>query len=1376
MRDLDERFHQEWLGLAQPSEGLVFSVPVLADAQITPHVRRSLTDELREFLREPSAPRAQPDEGPPDSDAELAGLTAAPAAGPVLRDLRAFFRGFLGYSQHPEQWAERDALPAALSFHAPEGQQELRPSFAILDLPDAADASAPPAYLALVWDLADDTGPDVAPTLSLDKTETTTGAWSYTPTAKLERLLRHAGVPVGFVSNGRELRLVYAPAGETSAHLTFRVSDMLEPAGRPILAALELLFHARRTYGAAREATFTGLLAESRRRQADVTHELAQQVFEAVELLVQGFEAASLRDGKAGVDWLRAALEGANQDGIHDPDHFYNGVLSVVLRLVFLLYAEDTGLLPVDHEVYAAHLSVGGLYEDLLADAGAHPESMHHRFGAYGRLLALFRAVYLGVSHGSLLLPPRRGRLFDPNEYPFLEGGLPGWTSPVQLAEARAEATPPSLDDGTLHRVLRRLVVFKGQRLSYRTLDVEQIGSVYESLMGFHVLRVESPAVRLGKHGVWVELDALRALRPSERQALLKEQCGLSAPQIKRVEDALKLGSPSDVAEAVLDLSPGGKAKRQSHFAEAGRLVLQPGEERRRSGSHYTPRVLTEKVVRRTLEPILACLGPAPTASQILQLKVCDPAMGSGAFLVEACRFLAEQLVAAWTRSGELTALAHEHGEPLLFARRLVAQRCLYGVDKNAAAVELGKLSLWLVTLSRTLPFTFLDHCLRHGDSLVGLDLSQIRAFHWAPSPQLETCSALLTDALDQALEHRANILELASRDDTPSQREKTRLLEYAEQATARVRLLADVCVGAFFAQGKDKARQQERDRRLALVQRFFDADAGEDARGQVEAELRELAAVIRAQHAPFHWMIEFPEVFYQERPDPLAGGETNGAAFMEAFVGNPPFMGGSSVSLRLGDSYRDWLLAQHKDSHGNSDLAAHFFRRVAVLLGSHGAYGLISTNTIAQGDTRATGLMSLLASGWRIYDATSSMVWPGAAVVTVSIVHGARGMPARSASCLLDAVPVETINSRLRPKPERAEPTQLQTARSVTASLGTRVDGAGFILTPIEREHMIELDTRNGEVISPYIGGEEVNTNPEQLHDRYVINFRKMAVETARHWQTLMARVEATVRPAREQVRTNTGMGGHGKKYWWQFTARRDALYAALEPLNRCLVTSSVSKHLVFAFQPTDRIFAHSLYVFPLSSDTAFAILQSRVHEPWARLLCSSLEDRLRYAASDCFETFSFPEPDPGTVIATLEILGAQLYEARAQFMRDTDQGLTKTYNALKDPANEDAAILHLRQLHEQMDRAVLDAYGWKDLAVPPYCPKTSEEKHALEAFKDEVIDRLYALNEARAREERRLGLGKAGKGGAGGGKGAGKPAAKGKGKKATSQGGLFE
>ncbi|MCA9645062.1 MAG: N-6 DNA methylase, partial [Myxococcales bacterium] len=431
----------------------------------------------------------------------------------------------------------------------------------------------------------------------------------------------------------------------------------------------------------------------------------------------------------------------------------------------------------------------------------------------------------------------------------------------------------------------------------------------------------------------------------------------------ERAEAAVKSAAEERaLAEELAELAPGGKKEKLRHRAAAGRLVLQPGQERRRTGSHYTPRWLSEKVVKRTLEPILACLGENRTAAQILELKICDPAMGSGAFLVAACRLLAEEVVAAWDRSGERAALTEEHGDALLHARRLVAQRCLYGVDKNAAAVELAKLSLWLVTLSKELPFTFVDHALRHGDSLVGLDLEQIRSFHWEPKEQLETCRRALDDALEQALEHRDQLLALADKEDAESQREKQRLLEYAEQATARVRMIADVCIGGFFAMGTSKAREKERARRAGLVNQLLNGDES------VCAELEALARAMTRPHSPFHWMLEFPEIFYEERPDPLEKGTVNRVAYMDAFVGNPPFLGGRHVSGSFGNSYRDWILARHPLTHGKGDLVVYFLRQVHALCGPHGTVGLIATDTITEGHSRVGGLQWLVNQGALIY------------------------------------------------------------------------------------------------------------------------------------------------------------------------------------------------------------------------------------------------------------------------------------------------------------------------------------------------------------------------------------------------------------------------
>lgn len=1348
MKDRDVLFHEKWLGLAQPIEGLVFSVPVLADAQIAPELRTELSVEFAEQLDDGEVPR--------------------------IANAERFFRDFLGYSQ-PGMIVPRSELPAELSFYAAEGGQELRPSFALGRGPFASDdpfavfdqnapktaAPGPDAavgerWFALLWDLTE-TGHE----LDLDAAESTTGPWRYPPTAKLERLLRHVGIPVGLLFNGRELRLVYAPSGESTAHLTFRVEHLRRPDGRPLVAALDLLLHARRAYSASPQHTLEGLLAESRRRQADVTDELAKQVFEAVEILVAGFESAAARDCREGrIDWLRAALE-------EEGDHFYQGVLSVVLRLVFLLYAEDQGLLPVEHETYSEHLSLFGLYQRLSHDAGAHPESMHHRFGAYGRLLSLFRSVFFGVKHGSLDLPPRRGRLFDPNAFPFLEGGLPGWTAAVVDAEARSAAVPPSIDDGTVYRVMHRLVVFEGQRLSYRTLDVEQIGSVYESLMGYHVQRLSSPGVRIGKHAVWAESNAVRGMSKSDRARFFKETCGLNPGPIKSLESALE-GANDDAAvvEALSEHSIGRRADILRHRTPAGRLVLQPGEERRRTASHYTPRSLTEKVVKRTLEPLLACLGESRTPDQILQLKICDPAMGSGAFLVATCRELASEIVAAWTRQGGLAGIIEEHGDAHLHARRLVAQKCLYGVDKNAAAVELAKLSLWLVTLSKQLPFTFVDHALRHGDSLVGLDFKQIEAFHWAPSGQVEMCRMLLREALDQAVELRQQILELADHEDPVSQGEKRRLFEFSQQAIDRVRLVADVCVGAFFAETKDTTRERERKRRLELVEKWLvhekaSLDEKRDdkkrrldaaAAAETRAELEQLAAEARRRLSPFHWWIEFPEVFFEERPDPLQGGAVNGAALMEGVVGNPPFGGKDTIVESDGVAYQDWLRATYagdRGARGNCDLSAFFFRRAARLLGAHGCFGLIATNTIAQGDTRSIGLKHLVTQErWEIYDATESLPWPGQAAVTVSLVHAARGLPARTVLKSVGGPDCGTLNSRLRPGSERPDPNQLA-ANSRVAVQGTVVLGMGFTITREERGALIASDSKNAELISPYIGGEEVNTNPTQQFDRYVINFGSMALESAQQWPDLIHIVRERVKPERDRQRGNSATSLRRKRIWWQFDGIRADLYSALEGLSRCLVTACVSKHLIFSFQPTDRIFSHRLYVFTLDHFTAFAILQSRVHVPWGWLHSSTLETRLNYSASDCFESFPFPERDPRAVIPALEPVGQALYETRAKFMVDTDQGLTKTYNALKDPACTDPRILELRRLHEAMDRAVLDAYTWTDIAVPPYCPVTDADRQAAQAFEDEIVDRLYVLNAERAADEERDKPAAKGKGG---------------------------
>ena len=178
--------------------------------------------------------------------------------------------------------------------------------------------------------------------------------------------------------------------------------------------------------------------------------------------------------------------------------------------------------------------------------------------------------------------------------------------------------------------------------------------------------------------------------------------------------------------------------------------------------------------------------------------------MGSGAFLVEACRLLAERLVRAW-EVHKATPKVPDDEDVLTYARRLVAERCLYGVDKNIFAVDLAKLSLWLATLAREHPFTFLDHALRHGDSLVGLSREQIACFNWAPTKQLPLIRTFIDARVAEAQRLRLEIQSMGASDDVPG---KVRLLREADEALAYVRLIGDLVVSAFFEREKPRDRE----------------------------------------------------------------------------------------------------------------------------------------------------------------------------------------------------------------------------------------------------------------------------------------------------------------------------------------------------------------------------------------------------------------------------------------------------------------------------------------------------------------------------------------------------------------------------------------
>lgn len=548
---------------------------------------------------------------------------------------------------------------------------------------------------------------------------------------------------------------------------------------------------------------------------------------------------------------------------------------------------------------------------------------------------------------------------------------------------------------------------------------------------------------------------------------------------------------------------------------------------------------------------------------------------------------------------------------------------------------------------------------------------------------------------------------------------------------------MGDAVISAFFASDKAKAREKAR----------------ADVESQITSlpprwELLEAAAkrLRGGAHSipPFHWNVEFPEVFSREN------------AGFDAIVGNPPFLGGKRISEEFGTKYRDWLAELHDRSTRNIDLIGHFFLRSFELLRFNGVLGLIGTNTLAQGDTREGSLAIILADGGAISRAEKRLRWPGEAAVVVSVVHIAKGSVG---SPRLGGRPVQRISAYLVEGNFDNSPSRL-VANSGKSFQGSIVLGMGFTFDDeasakgaaaslADMNAIVEADELSAEKIFPYIGGDELNTSPTQAHRRFVINVNGLSVEEVKeNYEFLFQILDRFVRPER-QIEKNKK---NGPMYyeWWRYWRERPDLYRAITNLRSAFALSRVSAQMAIARVPTDMVFADSCVVFAFEKFAPFSVLQSRVHEIWARFFSSSMKDDLRYAPSDCFRTFPFPVDFDSN--ADLETVGEAYHGFRAQLLITRNQGLTKTYNRFHARGENAPDIARLRALHAEMDDAVLRAYGWDDLAdraVLEFVEQDADEgktpKTRLDwaaEFKDEILARLLALNVERAAAERAAGL----------------------------------
>lgn len=1183
--------------------------------------------------------------------------------------------------------------------------------------------------------------------------------WSANLIDRMGEMLRNAEIACGIVTDGRWWSVVWADTRKDTTRVSTigsGITDVLNWASDLLTRdAYVNLVSLKSLSGADESQRLDALIGDSLLDAEQITESLGTQVRGAVELLIQAFSESSLNARKLGLPEPLPA----------ETHHAYEAAVTVMMRVVFLLFAEERGLMP-NGEMYRTAYSMAGQLDELDERRRHDGDESLERTEVWHRLLAASAALYEGASFDDVRMPAYGGSLFDPERFPWMEG-----TGATGLAIR--------VNDRVMLEVLRSVQYAETgsgrtatrQKLSFRDIDVEQIGYIYEGLLGFTCKRVPEGQVVLGIVG---KLGSEPEISIDKLEELYREADGDDTALAKKLIAFWKANQPSAVpkspAQLAKVLADIGSSQTDAvdlkirHLIEdderrnqvaswgnlirrdlrgipfvvpEGGLVVEETKSRANAGAHYTPRSLAEEVVLHALQPLCYEPGPLQTAdsnvwklkssTEILNLRIADIAVGSGAFLVAAARYLGERLLEAWQQ--ESAASGDSTGRDLNLAIREVVSQCLYGADINEMAVEMCKLSLWLVSLDPKKPFSFVDDKVLHGNSLLGLtDVRQLRGLHINPSARRLSNPGFTVDVdtpLQKAADIRAKlatpIADQAELDPQRSAKHKKALLAESKLMTDRLRTIADGVVAAGLKNGGKPGRPLDEayeNLSFALLKAYPNSDVDADSKMLESITASGLEPTVETDYdrwKPLHWVVEVPDIML-------------GNGGFDAVIGNPPFLGGQKISGAMGDEVRSWLVEQIADGRrGSADLVAYFFVRAAGLLSRPmGQMGLIATNTIGQGDTQEVGLRHLLHQGLTITRATSSEPWPSRmAALEYAAVWLSLQSPADTAATYLDGV-AGVISPQLALVGRAfGPPVRLQSNGGI-AFQGCIALGDGFQLEPALARAWLEDDPRNQEVLFPYLNGEDLNSRPDHAPSRWTINFGDRTLEQAQKFAVPFAHVEQLVKPERMKKKDPGA-----RKYWWRYLRPRPDLTRSASGLSEILVITLVSKTVMPVRVRASQVFTHALAVFTTDSFAFQAVLSSQIHQLWVVHLASSMKNDTRYTPTDVFETFPLPEMSD-----SLETLGRELHDFRRELMLRRNLGLTKLYSLVNAAGAGDADIAHIREMHRDLDAAVMRAYGWTDIDLRHglYTYKKLQRWSVCPEARTEILDRLLEENHRRA------------------------------------------
>lgn len=906
----------------------------------------------------------------------------------------------------------------------------------------------------------------------------------------------------------------------------------------------------------------------------------------------------------------------------------YTNSLYFLYRLIFLFYGESRGLLPVHNPTYQTKYSLKSITAEVAHQIDSQQPLYKNSQLIWNRLQLLFNLIdgRSPALNRELNMPVYNGGLFNAQYHPFLEQKFVG---DFFLSKA-IDALARQISDQQ-----------KMEQIDYRSLGVRQIGSIYEGLLEFKPFLAKEPLV---------------SVKNKQKEMWVLES----------------------------KLSPSKKILTRKAIGETY-LTTDDGE-RKVTGSYYTPDYIVKYMVEEALEPLVqtaveqssASTSPKQLATEILKLRVLDPAMGSGHFLVEATDYLARKI--ATDNSLQIGGGTDIDEDDLINWRRQVAEQCIYGVDKNPLAVELAKLSLWLITAAKNKPLSFLDHHLRMGDSLIGATLQDLVTLPSSKKGAELTENQLplyldthFTQDMFRAVGGMNKIGRLLSDTVADVQLKTDTFKELQEVHLARWRKIADLWTSHFFGNVMSS-------KAWSILYEYL--QRGPEQNGEFP-ELKILAHHLThpavTNHDYFHWELEFPEIFFDE-----LGQLRQETAGFDAIVSNPPY-----VRHEIFTPLKPFLKHKYLCFHTQADLYVYFLERGHQFLNNTGSLSYI-----------LSGMFTKLKYGFpirhylgqqttiqKIVDFGYQQIFTEATTYPIILKFLKSPPPALQDYELLfyETSPGEPLNlsepypfklpingatwnfakhelakifSYTPPKIRLGDLVENKIYRGITTGLNT-----AFILTTLQQKKELLTQTPAAEqFVKPVIKGGQLSTWSQPISTEWLIVIPAGWTKKQFHledptlaWQKFQETFPSLATHLQKYENLAQNRDDQGD-FWWEL---RPCTYYDAFQLPR-LHSTKVSRYPTFSFSEQPLYAVNTSYILSADLATLFFILgflNSRVFEFYARRTFAKKANGYFEIQPDKLSDFLIPilpDKDKKKVIKTSKKI-TQCASQRAELIRNT-------------------------------------------------------------------------------------------------------------------------